>query len=315
MTAVVAPSVPPATAAAARPTCPLCGAAEAKPSWLGSTVYDGRTYAYVQCEDCRSLYCDPMPAGDVLSRMYGSEYQTVLADPADGGEREIARVVQFLAAGDRTGPGTFVDYGCGRGRLVQEAARLGWRAIGVEFDEGVAASVARATGLRVVGHHEALRSLRGCADVLHLGDVIEHLAAVDEELPGIVDLMAPGGMLIARGPLEGNRNLFTLVLKIARTLAGSRTSAMPPYHVMLATAEGQRRLFTRFGLTVSQFDVSEVSWPAARRLGWSELGSPRVVGMFVLRLLSQLVSAIARRDWGNRYFCTAGCRSRVPTRP
>lgn len=315
MTAIAAPSAPPDTApAATRATCPLCGASEARPSWFGSTTYDGRTYTYLECDDCRSLYCDPMPAGDALSRMYGSEYQSVLVDPGEGGEREIARIVQHLARSARHGSGTFVDYGCGRGRLLQEAARLGWRAVGVEFDDAVAASVARKTGLSVVGHQEALRSLRGCADVLHLGDVIEHLTAVDRDLPGIVDLMAPEGILIAQGPLEGNVNLFTLVVRLVRTLTGPCTSTMPPYHVMLATADGQRRLFARCGLTVRQFDVSEVSWPAPARLGLPDLAHARVVGMFVLRLLSRSVSAIVGRDWGNRYFCTAVCSSRVAAR-
>lgn len=286
-------------------SCPLCGGRPAKPSWLGSTRYDGHTYTYVACGDCGSLYCDPMPSAHTLRQMYGPEYQGVLSDRGRTGEREVARVVESLAAGDRSVPGTFVDYGCGRGELLREVARLGWRAIGVEFDDKVAASLAQESGLTVIGRDEAHRSLRGVADVLHLGDVIEHLTAIDEEIPAIVGLIAPGGTLVAQGPLEGNGNLFTFVLRVARTLTGSKTSTMPPYHVVLATAEGQRRLFARFGLIVRRFNVSEVPWPAPARLGRQEIRSARTVAMFLLRLLSQLVSSIGWRDWGNRYFCTA----------
>ncbi len=294
-----------------RPGCPLCGGQQAKPSWLGSTVYDGHTYIYVQCRDCGSLYCDPMPRGEVLGRLYGPEYQAVLADHRNGGEREIGRVIQCFTVLARGLPGTFVDYGCGRGQLIQEVSRLGWRAIGVEFDDAVAASVAREIGVAVVGLDEAHCSLRGRADVLHLGDVIEHLTAIDEQMPAILDLMAPGGVLIAQGPLENNANLFTLVLRLTRAMRARASSAMPPYHVLLATAEGQRRLFTRFGLAVRDFEVSEVAWPAPQRLGLRDIGNVRVVAMFFLRLLSQLVSHISRRDWGNRYFCTAICGTRA----
>lgn len=292
-------------------SCPLCGGGQAKPSWLGSTIYDGQTYTYVECRDCGSLYCDPMPSRDALGRMYGPEYQDVLVDRGESGEREIGRVVQSITTG-RSTPGTFVDYGCGRGELVREVLHLGWHSFGVEFDDGVAASLARETGLAIVGRHEAGRLLRGRADVLHLGDVIEHLTAIEEEMPAILDLITPGGVLIAQGPLEGNANLFTLVLRSVRTLTGRRTSTMPPYHVLLATADGQRRLFTRFGLVVRQFDISEVAWPAPARLGLREIGNVRTVAMFMLRLVSRLVSAAGRREWGNRYFCTAICGREVP---
>ena len=111
------------------PGCPLCGWQQAKPSWLGSTEYDGHTYSYLRCVGCRSLYCDPMPRREALARLYGSDYQVVLADHEDGGEREIGRVIQSLQASRRI-PGTFVDYGCGRGRLMQEVSRLGGGSIG-----------------------------------------------------------------------------------------------------------------------------------------------------------------------------------------
>src|SRR5207247_2120826 len=137
-------------------SCPLCAGAARRSSWLGSTTYAGQTFDYVDCAACGSLYCDPMPADEILARMYGPEYQGVLADPGEAGERELARVLRFLSQRS-SGPGTFVDYGCGRGRLLTEAARLGWRSVGVEFDDAVAAAVARDTGARILGLADAHR--------------------------------------------------------------------------------------------------------------------------------------------------------------
>lgn len=284
------------------PECPLCGGARAKPSWLGSTIYDGCTYTYLECEGCGSLYCDPMPSGEVLARLYGPEYQSVLADHENGGEREISYVTRHLSAVHQSAPGLFVDYGCGRGRLLQEVSRLGWRTVGVEFDQDVAASVCRETGIEVVGRDEAHRSLRGRVDVLHLGDVIEHLTVIHEQMPTVIDLLAPGGILIAQGPLESNTNLFTFAVWLARKATRARSATMPPYHVLLATAAGQRGLFRRFGLCLRSFEVSEVAWPAPQRIGLRDVGNVRTVGMFTLRLISQFFSRIGPRDWGNRYF-------------
>ena len=244
-----------------------------------------------------------MPDDESLARMYSRDYQGVLAEHAEG-ERDFDRVVQSLAARPGAAPGTFVDYGCGRGGLIQTVARAGWQAIGVEFDDAVAASLARELGAPVVGRDEAHRSLRGRADILHLGDVIEHLTDIDGQMPAILELLAPGGVLIAQGPLENNANLFTLTVRLTRSLRGHAPAAMPPYHVLLATANGQRRLFTRFGLAIREFDISEVAWPAPQRLGARDVPNVRMTAMFVLRRLSQFMSRCGR-DWGNRYFCTA----------
>ncbi|HVF56475.1 MAG TPA: class I SAM-dependent methyltransferase [Pyrinomonadaceae bacterium] len=282
--------------------CPLCNEKEARPSWLGSTVYDGREFPYVECLACRSLYCDPMPDDATLARMYGTDYATGCeADPVVEDPKEPRRVVDRLAS---LPPGVFLDYGCGGGALLEEAARLRWRAVGVELDAEVARQVSERTGLEVLTASAAL-DRDPIADVLHLGDVIEHLTKAESQMPEILRLLKPGGLLIAQGPLEGNANLFTLALRLARTLRrrrGAPSTEMAPYHVMLATAGGQRTFFRRFGLEEIEYRLSEVSWPAPDRLTRSGLRRPREVGLYTLRRLSQAATALRPHAWGNRYF-------------
>ena len=117
-----------------------------------------------------------------------------------------------------------------------EAAKLGWRPYGVEFDPEVARRVEGKTGLKVFSDPSALlNEAGGPADVLHLGDVIEHLTALDRQMPEILDLLKPGGILLAQGPLEGNPNLFLMFLRLSRSIGsagGTRwpriTSCSPP---------------------------------------------------------------------------------------
>ncbi len=279
--------------------CPLCNDSLSRPSWLGSTTYRGREFPYVECVGCRSLYCDPMPDRITLALMYGTEYGTSFAvDPAIEDPKEPQRVVRWLEQAER---GTFLDYGCGSGVLLVQAGRLGWEAVGVEFDEEVVRRVREATGARVMSVSESLRFGQPVADVLHLGDVIEHLTELDRQMPAILGLLKPGGVLLAQGPLEANPNLFTAALRLVRRLRARRTE-MAPYHVLLATAQGQRALFRRFGLEALEFSLREVCWPAPARISPSDLGRPRTVGLFVARRLSQALSALRPGDWGNRYF-------------
>ena len=281
-------------------SCPLCDHQSARPSWIGSTFYQGKEFTYVECLSCNSLYCDPMPDGETLSQMYGPDYQRCFAAEApDDNAGDGRRIIDLLK---EMGSGVFVDYGCGAGSALMEAAKLNWRAVGVEFDERVAAEVERKTGLEVLTRRQA-EALNGLsADVLYLGDVIEHLTEMDRHMPEIINLIRPGGLLVAQGPLEANLNLFTLTVRLARSVRRWRRTEMAPYHVLLATARGQRLLFQRLGLKETEYVISEVAWPAPSRLSLSDVRRPRRSGLYLLRLASKTISGLGFAQMGNRYF-------------
>ena len=197
--------------------------------------------------------------------------------------------------------GVFLDYGCGGGDLLVEAESRGWSVLGIEFDESRARATAERTQLECVTRDDDSVGVR-CADVVHLGDVLEHLVDVDTEMKRILRLLKPGGLLVAQGPLEANANLYTLTLKLKGFVLRRSRIEMPPYHVLLATSDGQRALFRRFGLEETEFLMQEVSWPAPHELRLEHLRRPRHVVLYVLRKLSQALSRLRPGRFGNRYF-------------
>lgn len=239
-----------------------------------------------------------MPDARTLQEMYGTSYAGATITELDIDDpradewvfAHLTTVVQPL----------FVDYGCGEGRLLKRVRERGHDVLGVELADDVVREVATETGLPVVRREEALGPWAGRADVVHLGDVIEHLPDPERELGDILALLRPGGLLLAQGPLEANPSLFHSALKAVGILRHDRPTTFPPYHVHLATGEGQLALFARCGLDTVDWRVSEVSWPAPSRLHRSDLRDPRTVGLFSLRAVSKIVSG-ARRSWGNRY--------------
>jgi len=242
-----------------------------------------------------------MPDAEVLARMYGPAYAKAgSGDPAIEDPKDPERVLATLR---RRQPGLFVDFGCGSGSLLRGARAGGWAAVGVEFEGDVARNTATETGCPVLHGISELRSFpRLPADVIHLGDVIEHLTAPDELLRELVGLLAPGGWLLAQGPLEAGPCFFSATLRAARILRGAPPAEMPPYHVLQATVEGQRLLFERVGLTVVEYRISEVAWPAPSRLSADVLTRLKSLGLFALRRASQVISALQPARWGNRYF-------------
>lgn len=251
---------------------------------MGEVSYNNQTYPFVQCLDCQSLYLDPMPDDETVELMYGLDYQK----PEEESAHDFSSVIAFLR---KQPAGVFIDYGCGKGEILREAKKLGWRPIGVELSEEVARAVSERTGVEVVQPGHGMR-----ADVLHLGDVLEHLTKMDEQLPEILAMLKPGGYLIAQGPMEANMNLFTLAIRCSRRFR-PKTIYTTPYHVMLATNKGQRALFARYGLKEVEYRLSEVSWPAPDKIS----ANPRALGLYSLRKASQLVTKL-KPSLGNRYF-------------
>ena len=280
--------------------CPLCDYSKSRPSWVGSTYYLRRAFSYFECLSCGSLYCDPMPDAETLAQMYGPDYGNNFgADPSGDDSKDSRRVLELVK---KLNAGTFIDYGCGGGELLVEVAKLEWRAIGIEFDPQVATAVEDRTGLQILTQHQAEKLPGLSVDILHLGDVIEHLTDLDCQMPEIVKLVRPGGLVVAQGPLEANLCLFTLLVRFTRALRRERRTEMAPYHVLLATAKGQRSLFQRLGLREIEYQISEVAWPAPARLSLADIWRLRSITLFVLRRVSQAISALGFAQMGNRYF-------------
>jgi SAM-dependent methyltransferase len=243
-----------------------------------------------------------MPDPGMLQQMYGPGYESAFSEGANVNiedPKEPTKCIEWL---HNQRAGTFLDYGCGAGVLLEAAAKAGWRPVGVELDSQVARRVEERTGFRVLTSEAAVSSDGSIADVLHLGDVLEHLTEMENQLPVILRLIKPGGILLAQGPLEGNFNLFAACCGLSRRLRPWHRTEMAPYHVLMATSKGQRLLFQRFGLLELEYSLREVAWPAPSKLTLGDITRPKQATLFTLRRLSVGLSALNSKKWGNRYF-------------
>lgn len=280
--------------------CPLCRGILSTPSWAGISEFAGEQFTYCRCTGCGSLYCSPMPDARVLGEIYGPGYaDLVTPDHPVEDPKQPERLLEVL----RTRPaGVFVDFGCGAGALVEAAAALGWDARGVEFADEVATAASARTGRPV----QTLRAVADAgdqsdADVVHLGDVIEHLTDLDEQFSLALAMLRPGGLLVAQGPLENNWTVFSAATRLLGRARPNRVRQQPPTHVLLATASGQRDFFARHRLEQQSFDVFEVWWPAPASLADCQR-RPRLIVLHLIRRTSLVLGRLAPKTWGDRYF-------------
>jgi SAM-dependent methyltransferase len=245
--------------------CPACASANHQPSWLGEGRFRDFEFAYRGCGACGSLFVDPLPDEALVAAMYSPEYIDQHYGEGDasaeiGGELDdTAR-----AAAERRPHGRLLDVGCGAGRFMIAARDAGLCVEGQELLASVAKLAADATGLPV--HSGTLDTIRDRYDLVHLADVVEHVTDPFALLVAARARLAPDGVVIARGPLEQQPNLFQQAVRwqrAARTRLGrARPIEMPPWHISQFTLRGWHVLIARAGLRTIDEQIYETRWPA-----------------------------------------------------
>ncbi len=134
-----------------------------------------------------------------------------------------------VRAGER-----LVDIGAGRGELIAAAAAIGADATGIEYSESALELAAKT--LAAHGNPDLARMLRadarrlpladGCADVVTMIDVIEHLSLEEQRdvLAEAHRVLAPGGRILIH--TMPNRLIYDVTYKVLR--AGRRSWPADP---------------------------------------------------------------------------------------
>jgi 2-polyprenyl-3-methyl-5-hydroxy-6-metoxy-1,4-benzoquinol methylase len=94
---------------------------------------------------------------------------------------------------------TLLDVGCGTGHFASTMQRRGWKVVGVEPSDEVAAFARERFKLQVKSSLYE-RSLPANVDVITLWHVLEHLPNLDEAMEQINSLLRCGGLLVVAAP-------------------------------------------------------------------------------------------------------------------
>ena len=292
-------------------SCPLCGGEPDGRRFPYQTRYDGIDFNYLGCRSCATVFVDPVPGPSTFARMYAkSAYHDVHYGDSDVGHyrASVDLMAKHLPAG------AFVlDYGCGAGGFMSACKEGGYRTFGVDFD----ASAARSAGDRVGCDWASVSDFASgysdiLFDVIHLGDVLEHLPDPLGTLLSLVPRLRPGGYLYVEGPLEVNPSPVywsaQLFGSLKRLVKPGFIASHPPTHLFRTDAKAQREFFSRLGsdFRLVEWDVYETGWPykgngpvktligdLACRLGGLKIGPLRFGNRFRGMLLHQGVAAVS----------------------
>jgi SAM-dependent methyltransferase len=235
-------------------------AAETIVSWNGhegTLVTRAQEYDVIACAVCGYRHVVPLPDPEAMEREYREAYYseekpTFLAHA--GEDQDWARLAQTdrLEIFERLLPRLsrrLLDVGSGPGFFLQTAKERGWRVLGIEPSRQAAAH-ARDLGLEVVEGLFNADTAPGLGrfDVVHLNNVLEHVADPVELLALARELLDKGGLLCLNVP-----NDFSPFQASARAALNLREWwAAPPHRLNYFDFESLSLLVSRLG-----FDICE----------------------------------------------------------
>lgn len=278
--------------------CPICSGEAGTERFPFRTAYDGSLFHYLGCRNCATVFVDPIPRESTFAKMYAkSAYHDVHYGATDATDY---RAAVGLMSKHVAGGSSVLDYGCGAGGFLAACAESGFRPFGVDFDESAARSAGESVGCRwsSVADFDA-RQAEAPFDVIHLGDVIEHLPDPLQTLSSLLGKLRPGGFLFIEGPLEVNPSPVYWSARafgaIRRIVKPRFVASHPPTHLLRTDAPSQLKFFSRLGknFNVVEWRVYETGWP------YSGNGRMKTaIGQLACQLGGKKVAGI---QFGNRF--------------
>jgi SAM-dependent methyltransferase len=189
------------------------------------------------------------PVGTGRLRAFYEDPGTTVSSGPERGRRQAKMLATLLA--ERTGAQRIVDVGCGDGSATHLVRNLDARntVIGVDWS-ATALAQARARGLLVIQGGVDTSGLPlpdGCADVVIMSELIEHLVDTDTAVEEVRRVLRPGGVLLLSTPNLAawfNRGLVGLGIQPVFSEVSLRGVYGRPGHEVV----GHLRLFTRRAL-------------------------------------------------------------------
>lgn len=246
-----------------------------QPSVFGGYRYAGVCYDILHCVACGMLFVNPLPDPGLLASVY--EAPEYFDDYVVPGSNATGYLQGFdapnpydestlVALARHRGSGRLLDIGCAAGRFLVRARERGYIVSGVEPNPQMAQHASEVLGLDVVnGTLEKLEMVFAATsfDVVHAGDVLEHVYDLDGTLGIVHRLLKDDGVFVLQQPMTYNRTLFNLFLHLNMRLKKDRYSPYPPLHLWEFTPGTLRRALTDAGFVLLELSTFEGASPPA----------------------------------------------------
>ncbi|MCL5276214.1 MAG: class I SAM-dependent methyltransferase [Deltaproteobacteria bacterium] len=201
---------------------------------------------------------------------------------------------------------SLLDFGCGVGGFLRAAKEMGFQGCGIEYDPKVREEAGKNAGVPVYSLEE-LKASGQRFDIIHLGDVLEHIAGLKAVMDELRALLAKDGIFFIEGPLQSNASMVYWVasgVKAMKRIIGMDTPGnAAPTHLIMTNKRAQRHFFTNvLGYRCIHYEIYETGWPYLSKGIINDS-----FGVLIKRFIGRLAVTMSRMEaWddkilGNRF--------------
>lgn len=270
--------------------CPFCKNKAAKSTVFENTLFNNKTFEYKKCSACKLIYVQPFPNQEDYIAMYPPSYQGEIIEDAEY-ERDFNKIISLVekhAKGKK-----ILDFGCGNGAFLAQAAKKKYEGFGIEFDDNLIAELKKKhKNCRFDSVSNFVNNTEKF-DVIHMSNVLEHLTNPKEVMEQLQKNLNNDGIFLIYGPIENNYNIALLVRKLfffTRKIILKKNNTHAPVHIFYSNAKNQSNFFKHLDLNEIVFEINEQAWPFPSSLSEAKGLTKRV--MFLIAKFSQFISNI-----------------------
>lgn len=223
----------------------------------GAVIDRVNAHDIIACEACGFRHVLPLPTREQLRAAYDEAYYrdekpTYVARSREDAEwsrlawDDRLSLFEDLLGKDGARPFSVLDIGCGPGWFLKAAQDRGWKTQGIEPSRQ-ASEHARTLGPKVVNamFDEKSAPTLDCADVVHLNNMLEHVADPISLLKLAIGRAWPGGLVCVGVP-----NDYNALQEAARAGGTAPWWLAPPHHLNYFDFASLEALLKRLGLDI-----------------------------------------------------------------
>jgi len=280
--------------------CPICSTKNSDDSYLPPTIYNERTFKYLDCHNCDSIYLTPSLSKKDLESLYSSEYHDEFYFKCQNNHYSTQlKILKKYTSGKK-----LLDYGCGDAGFLNSAHKAGFNCIGLEYDRSLIKRLDKEyPDMKFFTPLDFFNEYNGHLEIIHLGDVLEHLNDPRELFESLLsNYCNESCYFFIEGPVENNFNLAWLIrlfyFKLKRLFHNNFKADHEPYHTSFTSSRGQLDFFKSFGLQTIHYEIHEVPWPFIGER--KSIKNIRDFIQYIIAKVSIVLSRLVPR-WGNRF--------------